>query len=85
MMDNRPDAERLPLEEQKMALILNQTKRKLAEGRLVIGIGVNLLRGSAPGLLAKSNGFDFLFIDMEHAGRASTTPAELLLRRSVRA
>jgi len=68
MMDNRPDAERLPLEEQKMALILNETKRKLAEGKLVIGIGVNLLRGSAPGLLAKSNGFDFLFIDMEHAG-----------------
>jgi 2-keto-3-deoxy-L-rhamnonate aldolase RhmA len=51
-----------------VTLIPNYTKRKLAEGKLVVGIAVNILRGSAPGLMAKSNGYDFLFIDMEHAG-----------------
>lgn len=54
--------------ETDLTLIPNYTKRKLAEGRLVVGISVNLLRGSAPGLMARANGFDFLFIDMEHAG-----------------
>jgi 2-keto-3-deoxy-L-rhamnonate aldolase RhmA len=46
----------------------NYAKRRLRDGKLAMGIGVNLLRGSAPGLLARANGYDFLFIDMEHAG-----------------
>ncbi len=44
----------------------NFAKRKLAEGRVVLGFGVNLLRGSAPGMIAAAAGFDWLFIDMEH-------------------
>lgn len=50
-----------------MTVTPNHAKRRLAEGKLTLGIGATLLRGSAPSLLAKANGFDFLFIDMEHA------------------
>lgn len=51
-----------------MAITRNHAKRRLAEGKLALGFGATLLRGSSPGLLAKANGYDWLFIDMEHAG-----------------
>jgi 2-keto-3-deoxy-L-rhamnonate aldolase RhmA len=48
-------------------IVPNNTKRKLADGELALGFGATLLRGSSPSLLARTGGFDWLFIDMEHA------------------
>jgi 2-keto-3-deoxy-L-rhamnonate aldolase RhmA len=44
----------------------NLTKGRLKAGQIVLGFGVNLLKGSSPGFMAAATGYDFLFIDMEH-------------------
>jgi len=49
-----------------MSMVTNQVRLRLAEGGLAIGFGVHHLRGSAVGMIAAANGYDWLFIDMEH-------------------
>ena len=49
-----------------MALALNHTKRRLAEGKIVVGFGVHHLRSIAAPVLAAATGHDYMFIDMEH-------------------
>ena len=49
-----------------MALVLNNTKRKLAAGGIAIGFGVHHLRSITAPVLAKVTGHDYMFIDMEH-------------------
>jgi len=49
-----------------MPVIQNQAKRRLAEGRLVLGLGLRQARTVDIGMIAQSCGFDYLFIDCEH-------------------
>jgi 2-keto-3-deoxy-L-rhamnonate aldolase RhmA len=49
-----------------MALIPNTTLAKLRAGKTAIGFSVNQLRSVSVPLMAKTAGFDWLFIDMEH-------------------
>jgi 2-keto-3-deoxy-L-rhamnonate aldolase RhmA len=49
-----------------MALIPNATLTKLRAGNIAIGFGVNHLRSVSVPMMAKTAGFDWLFIDMEH-------------------
>ncbi|MDB5850258.1 MAG: hpcH/HpaI aldolase/citrate lyase family protein [Rhodoferax sp.] len=45
----------------------NETKRRLLAGNVVLGMGVQQVRNVNVAALAVQCGFDFLFIDMEHA------------------
>ena len=49
-----------------MSIYPNHTKRQLAEGKLAIGMGVRLARTVDIATIAKTCGYDWLFIDMEH-------------------
>lgn len=49
-----------------MPIAPNPLRQRLASGGLALGFGVHHLRGSAVGMIAAANGFDWLFIDMEH-------------------
>jgi 2-keto-3-deoxy-L-rhamnonate aldolase RhmA len=49
-----------------MALIPNAALAKLRAGGRAIGFGVNHLRSVSAPMMAKTAGFDWLFIDMEH-------------------
>lgn len=49
-----------------MALIPNTTLAKLRAGQPAIGFGVNHMRSVSVPMLARTAGFDWLFIDMEH-------------------
>ncbi|WP_431284681.1 HpcH/HpaI aldolase family protein [Humitalea sp. 24SJ18S-53] len=44
----------------------NTAKARLLAGELALGFGVHVLRGPTAGAVAVANGFDWLFIDMEH-------------------
>ena len=45
----------------------NQTKRRLAAGELALGMGARQARTVDIATIAKTCGFDWLFIDMEHS------------------
>lgn len=47
--------------------MINPAKRKLAEGKLVLCMGVRQVRSPDIALLAAECGFDALFVDMEHS------------------
>lgn len=51
-----------------MAITRNATKDKLAEGGLVLGLSIRLIRTPDAAKIAKATDHDFLFIDMEHSG-----------------
>jgi 4-hydroxy-2-oxoheptanedioate aldolase len=50
-----------------MAIFPNQTKQQLDAGNLALGLGMRVLRSVDAGMIAKTTGFDWLFIDMEHS------------------
>ena len=50
-----------------MAIYPNYTKQQLAAGKLALGMGMRALRTVDAGMIAKTCGFDWLFIDMEHS------------------
>ena len=50
-----------------MAIFPNHTKQQLDAGKLAIGMGMRVLRSVDAGMIAKTTGFDWLFIDMEHS------------------
>lgn len=50
-----------------MAIFPNQTKVQLEAGKLALGMGMRVLRTVDAGMIAKTTGFDWLFIDMEHS------------------
>ncbi len=62
-----------------MALVQNTTKRKLAEGHLVLGFLVHHLRTVAVPLLAAASDHDFLFIDTEHGAFSVQEATQLCL------
>lgn len=49
-----------------MPMTPNYAKQKLAAGDLVIGFGMRSMRTTEAAKIAKTSGFDWLFIDMEH-------------------
>jgi 2-keto-3-deoxy-L-rhamnonate aldolase RhmA len=49
-----------------MPIYPNHTKRRLAEGGIAIGMGLRLARSVDIATIAKTCGYDWLFIDMEH-------------------
>lgn len=50
-----------------MAIFPNHTKQQLDAGKVTLGMGMRVLRGVDAGMIAKTTGFDWLFIDMEHS------------------
>jgi 2-keto-3-deoxy-L-rhamnonate aldolase RhmA len=50
-----------------MDIVPNHTKRRLAAGELALGMGARQARTVDIATIAKSCGFDWLFIDMEHS------------------
>lgn len=50
-----------------MSAIPNYAKERLRKGELALGFGVSSSRSVAIAKMAKVSGFDWLFIDMEHA------------------
>ena len=62
-----------------MSAYPNQTKRKLAEGKLALGMGLRLARSVDIATVAKTCGFDWLFIDMEHSSMDLDTAAALAM------
>ena len=53
----------------------NEAKRKLAEGKLVLCMGVRQMRTPDVALLAAECGFDALFVDMEHSALTTESAA----------
>jgi 2-keto-3-deoxy-L-rhamnonate aldolase RhmA len=49
-----------------VAIFPNLAAQRLRDGQLALGFGVNLLRTVAAPLIARSAGYHWLFIDMEH-------------------
>lgn len=50
-----------------MTIFPNHTKQQLQAGNLALGLGMRVLRTVDAGMIAKTTGFDWLFIDMEHS------------------
>ena len=50
-----------------MSIYPNHTKQQLEAGKLALGMGMRVLRTVDAGMIAKTTGFDWLFIDMEHS------------------
>lgn len=50
-----------------METVVNQTKRRLAAGELALGMGARQARTVDIATIARTCGFDWLFIDMEHS------------------
>ena len=62
-----------------MDIIPNQTKRRLAAGKIALGMGVRQARTVDIAAIAKTCGFDWLFIDMEHSSMDADLAAQLAL------
>jgi 2-keto-3-deoxy-L-rhamnonate aldolase RhmA len=60
-----------------MSIIPNHTKRQLQAGKLALGIGVRLSRTVDIAQIAKTCGFDWLFIDAEHSAIDLDTAAQI--------
>ena len=50
-----------------MSIYPNHTKQQLDAGKLALGMGMRALSTVDAGMIAKTCGFDWLFIDMEHS------------------
>src|SRR3954447_8332308 len=62
-----------------MAIIANETKRKLGAGGLALGFGVHHLRTAAAGMIASATGHDWLFIDTEHGAFSQDDVAQICI------
>ena len=60
-----------------MPIYPNHTKRRLAEGGIAIGMGLRLARSVDIATIAKTCGYDWLFIDMEHNSMSVDTAAQI--------
>ena len=50
-----------------MSIVPNQARRRLAAGELALGMGLRQARTVDIATIAKTAGFDWIFIDMEHS------------------
>ena len=62
-----------------MPIFPNHTKQQLESGKLAIGMGLRALRTSDAGMIAKTCGFDWLFIDMEHSALDVDTASQIAI------
>lgn len=62
-----------------MSLIPNTTLQKLRAGKQAIGFGVSHLRSVSVPMLARTAGFDWLFIDMEHGAFSMQEATQLCI------
>lgn len=62
-----------------MSAYPNHTKRQLAEGKLAIGMGLRLARTVDIATIAKTCGYDWLFIDTEHSSMDLDTAAQIAM------
>ena len=60
-----------------MTSVPNHALRQLRAGRLAIGLGVNQARTVGIATMAKTAGFDWLFIDGEHGSLDADTAAQI--------
>ena len=60
-----------------MPVAQNIAKRRLAEGKLVLGLGLRQSRTVDIGMIARACGFDYLFIDCEHNAMDLSTAADI--------
>jgi 2-keto-3-deoxy-L-rhamnonate aldolase RhmA len=60
-----------------MSAVPNHALRQLRAGKLAIGLGVAKARGADIGLMAKTCGFDWMFIDCEHSAMDLDTAAQI--------
>lgn len=60
-----------------MSTVVNHAKRQLREGRLAIGLGLRQARTVDIAQIAKTAGFDWLFIDCEHNSMGVDTAAQI--------
>ena len=62
-----------------MDVIPNRTKRQLAAGKIALGMGVRQARTVDIAAIAKTCGFDWLFIDMEHSSMDADLASQIAL------
>ena len=55
----------------------NHTKNQLQAGKIAIGMGLRQARTVDIAAIAKTSGFDWLFIDMEHNSMDVDTAAQI--------
>lgn len=60
-----------------MSVVPNHAKRQLREGKLAIGMGLRQARTVDIAQIAKTSGFDWLFIDTEHNSMNVDTAAQI--------
>jgi len=60
-----------------MTTVINHAKRQLREGKLAIGLGLRQARTVDIAQIAKTAGFDWLFIDCEHNAMDVDTAAQI--------
>ncbi len=60
-----------------MSVVANHAKRQLKEGRLAIGMGLRQARTVDAAQIARTAGFDWLFIDCEHSSMDTDTAAQI--------
>ena len=57
----------------------NRMKQKMQAGELAVGMIVRLMRGVEIAAVAKSAGFDCLYIDLEHCGFSLETVSQICM------
>lgn len=62
-----------------MTVYPNHTKQQLAAGKIAIGMGLRLARTVDIATIAKTCGYDWLFIDMEHNSMDVDTAAQIAM------
>ena len=62
-----------------MDIIANQTKRRLAAGKIALGMGLRQARTVDIASIAKTCGYDWIFIDMEHSSIDVETAAQIAI------
>ena len=62
-----------------MSIYPNHTRQQLAEGKIAIGMGLRLNRSVDIATIAKTCGYDWLFIDMEHSSMDLDTAAQIAM------
>jgi 2-keto-3-deoxy-L-rhamnonate aldolase RhmA len=62
-----------------MSVIFNQAKKRLAAGELALGMGLRQARTVDVATIAKTCGFDWLFIDMEHNSMDVDSAAQIAM------
>lgn len=60
-----------------MTVVVNHAKRELRDGKLAIGLGLRQARTVDIAQIAKTSGFDWLFIDCEHSSMNLDTAAQI--------